>query len=194
MTPHRYTSKFIDAAHEALHGKKPSFLQKYGFAKEYRPLVRELDAIADIRQRKPAELELQLAHSIPVIFHELATILAMRVQTTIHLHRKRHEGDPPVSLQTLIERLELPADLRRLFGDAQAITHNRRMSDVDLRSMAEGLPFPGLAALVIGGSAFTSARVLFANRQLLDEVAKATGRYQHPVCSGLPIPSLTKMV
>ena len=177
---HRYTSRFIDAAHEALHGRKPGFLQKYGFSKEYRPLVRELEAIAEVRRRRPAELEEQMARSIPSIFHELATILAGRVQAKVERHRKLHEADPPVALQHLIERLELPADLRRLFGGTEAAAGARRMSDVDLRSMAEGLPFPGMAALVIGGSAFTSARVLFANRQLLDEVSAATGRYRHP--------------
>ncbi len=177
---HRYTSRFIEAAHAALHGKSPSFFQKYALAKEYRPLVKELELIADKHQGDPAAMEGQLRSSVPAIFHRLIAILAGRIKDKVDRYKEEHYGEAPVALQKLIERLELPADLRVLFGAEKSSGGKRRMSDLDLRSTAEGLPFPALAAAVIGGSTYTSTKVLFANRPLLDDFSQAISRYQHP--------------
>jgi glycosyltransferase involved in cell wall biosynthesis len=177
---HRFTSRFVDAAHEALHGKSPGFLQKYGFAKEYRPLVKELELIAWTHNDNPAAMDEQLRASVPAIFHELTNILADRIKVKVERYERKHRGEPPVGLQELIDRLELPADLRTLLGGAENGAVQRGMTNVDLRSIVEGLPFPALAAAVIGGSTYASTKVLFANRPLLDEFSQAIRRYRHP--------------
>ncbi|MBN1608547.1 MAG: glycosyltransferase [Polyangiaceae bacterium] len=176
---HRYTSRFIDAAHEALHGKHVGFMQKYVFAGEYRSLVKELDRIAGTRDDGPGSTEAQLRTSVPAIFRGLNQILASRIAAKVQRYEQDHPDDSVPGLQQLVERLELPADLRRIFGGADE-SRSRRMSSIDLRSVAEGLPFPAMAALVIGGSTYASTKVLFANRPLLDDFSRAIHRYEHP--------------
>jgi glycosyltransferase involved in cell wall biosynthesis len=176
---HRYTSRFIDAAHEALHGKHVGFMQKYVFAGEYRPLVKELDHVAATRGEGPGATEAQLRTSVPAIFHGLNDILASRIAAKVAHYEQEHPGGATPGLQQLVESLELPADLRSIFGDADA-GRSRRMSSIDLRSVAEGLPFPAMAAMVIGGSTYASTKVLFANRPLLDDFSRAIHRYEHP--------------
>ena len=92
---HRYTSRFIDAAHEALHGVSPGFMQKYAFAKEYRPLIRELDRIANTRRNQVASMQDQLRLSIPAIFHELNVILAGRIQAKVERYEREPRDDSP---------------------------------------------------------------------------------------------------
>ena len=176
---HRYTSRFIDAAHEALHGKHVGFMQRYAFAKEYRPLIKQLDQIAGTQRDNPAALDEQLRTSIPAIFHELNVVLAGRIKAKVERYEQEHQGQSPLGPQELIEGLELPAALRTLFGGPNGKHSRSGMSDVDLKILSEGLPFPALAALVIGGSTYTSTRVLFANRSLLDEFSQAIGEYRH---------------
>ncbi len=177
---HRVTSRFIDSAHEALHGKSPGFLQKFGFSREYKPLVKELEAIARTRKTSPLDLEEQLRTSIPAIFRGLLDILGERIQIKVERYKKEQENPSISTLQDVIARMELPADLRSLFGGCQEPERRKAMSSIDLHSLAEGLPFPALAALVIGGCSYTSSKVLFANRQLLDELSRELGEHTHP--------------
>jgi glycosyltransferase involved in cell wall biosynthesis len=176
---HRYTSRFIDAAHDALHGKHVGFMQKYVFAGEYRPLVKELDRIASTRGEGPGATEARLRTSLPAIFRGLNDILASRIAAKVERYAHERAAETTPALQQLVERLELPADLRSIFGGTDQ-SHSRRMSSIDLRSVAEGLPFPAMAALVMGGSTFASTKVLFANRPLLDDFSRAIHCYEHP--------------
>ncbi|MBN1960235.1 MAG: glycosyltransferase, partial [Deltaproteobacteria bacterium] len=179
LRQHRYTSRFIDAAHEALHGTGPGFLQKYAFAKDYRPLVKELDLLATTYNENPQAMDEQIRNSVPAIFHELINIIAGRIKTKVEHYEKQKHDNSKVALQEFIERLELPANLRSLLGDASNSSHHG-INDIDLRAITQGLPFPALAAAVIGGSTYTSTKVLFANRPLLDEFSSTIGRYRHP--------------
>jgi glycosyltransferase involved in cell wall biosynthesis len=180
MRRHRYTSRFIDAAHEALHGRSIGLLQRHSFAKEYRPVVRELDEIARAKRERPGELADQLRSSVPAIFHELSMILAGRIRAKVERYEKDHRGEPRPNLQDVVGRLEVPADARALFGGADDARPRQGMSGIDLPALSEGLPFPALAALVVGGSAYASAKVQFANRPLLEEFSQAIGRHRHP--------------
>ncbi len=175
---HRTTSRFVSAAHAALHGKRVGLLQRRGFGRDYRPLLEPLDRIARARREDRGAFAAQLATSLPEVFTGLSRILAARIKAKVERHAATSHDSAPIGLPGLVERLELPADLRALFGDESA--PGRGVSAVDLKQVAEGLPFPALAAAVVGGSTFVSTAVQFANRPLLDEFSRRIGRYTHP--------------
>lgn len=177
---HRFTSNFIKAAHDALHGIKPGFFQRHMVTRQFRPLVTELDKIAQIRTEHPALLDLQLHSAIPKIFHTLNTVLAERVSEKISRYQRNCPESSTISLAELISRFELPVDIRTIMGESSEIPATKRISNINLKTWSDGLPFPALAAVLIGGSAYAGAKVLFANRPSLEAVSENLGQYQHP--------------
>ncbi len=175
---HRYTSRFIEAAHEALHGQHLGFMQKYAFSKEYRPLAKELDRIATVQRTDPHHLNDQLKTSIPLIFNGLIRILGSRIAAKIAKFEEENASRPLPGPQTFIENLELPADIRTLLSGKS--DHPSNTGGASLSDIVEGLPFPALAASVIAGSSYASARVLFANRDMLNDFSATIGCHQHP--------------
>ncbi len=180
---HRYTRRFVKASHEALRGRKVSFFQRLGLSKDFRPLARELEAIAHARNSQGDLFQKTVSSSIPRIFHELNKILAKRITKNLEnvLPSPTSTQSPIRCATEFIERLELPVDLRALFGGlGEEQKKTEGISHIDLMSFADGLPFPALAASVIGSSAYMSSRVLFTSRPLLNSVAKRVHKHIHP--------------
>lgn len=176
---HRYTFRFTQAAHEAIHGKHLGKLKKYVFAREFRPIIKELNAIARVRAQAPQGMDQQLRASIPAIFNQFSHVIGKRIEKKVDKYERSSRGKATPPLQELIERFEVPLDSRVLFGGGRR-KKDAKARTASLRSLTEGLPFPALAAFVLAGSIYTSARVQFASRRLLDDVANAIDRYQHP--------------
>jgi glycosyltransferase involved in cell wall biosynthesis len=175
---HRYTSRFLQAAHEALHGQRPGFLMRRTTSATFRPLVSELDRIALESRRGPEALQRVLGEAVPRLFHLLCEILAGRIA------RKAAgfgglEGHTAASAVRAIERLEIPADFLALWGGRPA-ARRRDMSEVSVADLTDGLPFPLLAAATLAGASFAADRVVFGNRPLLEAIADRTGRHRHP--------------
>ena len=87
---------------------------------------------------------------------------------------KLHEN---LSTEELTRNFELPSQLTALlFGGSSRHTHigGRR-----IRKLLDHLAFPALISAVLVGASLASTRVLYQNRQFLNNFAAATGRNQH---------------
>ena len=51
---------------------------------------------------------------------------------------------------------------------------------MDIGKLSDGLPFPALAAGVLGGAAFAASKVLYGHRPFLQGLSERLGRYRHP--------------
>ena len=177
---HRFTLNFIRAAHEALQGKKPGFIQRHMVSRTFRPLISELDTIARIRTEYPELLGLQLRQTLPAIFHTLLKILAERIEEKVTRSRQSDGAEKGINIRKLIAGFEIPVDFRRLVGESTDPVEDDSIPCFDLKALSDGLPFPALAALLIGSSAYAGARVNFSNRSTTEAIADQIGMHRHP--------------
>lgn len=181
---HKVTMRFLRVVHEAFGGKAPGFAAKLATSKDFRPLLARLTEIAQARRKGSLELAKVVDTALPGIFRHLGELLARRVQDRgmaleAFLAGKATGQEESRPSRSLIERMELPSDVRRLFGGA---TKPKKGDSTipGLGKLVDGLPYPLLAAAVIGGSSYAAARVLHEKRPFLDAFAERIGKHRHP--------------
>jgi glycosyltransferase involved in cell wall biosynthesis len=171
---HKFTSKFVTTAHEALHGRRPSFISRRGASEPARSLVKVLDGVAQARAGNTDAYEVEVREALP----EMSVLLTAELAKRIIAKFKEHGPAAGLSARDVIaglDGLELPANLRALFG-----TEEGDEESLSLAKLTDGLPFPALALLLFLGASFASARVMFSSRGLLGDVAERLERYRHP--------------
>lgn len=178
MRRHRTTMQFLTVVHEAFAGKAPGFIARMATSKDFRPLLDRLSGIAAARRRGSRELAREVDTALPDIFRELGAILARRARKRGPLLDAIVSGGE--SDRPWIERMELPADLRRLMAGTPRDGQQQEASSPSFAKVVDGLPYPLLAALVIGGSSYAASRVLHEKRPFLDAFAERIGKHRHP--------------
>lgn len=174
---HKTTMSFLKVVHEAFAGRSPGLAARLLTSRDFRPLLAHLSDIAAARRKGSRELARVVDTALPGIFRHLGELLSRRIQgrgEDLESFLAGQRSEPA----TLLERLELPADLRRLVGGAR-----RRKSAggiPGLGKLVDGLPYPLLSALVVGGASFAANRVLHEKRPFLDAFAERLGKLRHP--------------
>lgn len=182
MRRHKTTMQFLTVIHEAFAGKSPGFVARLATSKDFRPLLDSLAGIAAARRRGSKDLAREVDTALPEIFRHLGGILARRAKDRGPVLEAFFTGEqeaPEKPARSLIERMELPADLRRLVGGGSR-NPKSRVSNPGFAKLVDGLPYPLLAALVIGGSSYAASRVLHEKRSFLDSFAERLGKHGHP--------------
>lgn len=175
LQKHKHSRKFFQFVHDALQGKKPSKMISWKVPKKYRFCVRHLEAIADSKNQSPDDYVDTVNDAISDLFRELnrAVIAGIResrlLQDDIQLHN--------FSTEELARNLEVPSQLSALFfgGDNRHL----KLHGSKFKELAGAVSFPALIALVLMGSTIASTRVLYANRQFLNDFAGRLGRNHH---------------
>ncbi len=179
MRRHKYTTRFLSVFHECLQGKKPGLFDSLMTSSAFKPILQDVEKIAMVRRKNPANLGAVLGEVIPGMFRKLNLILAERI--TEKGRRLEQSGAfANTNLEQLIHRLEVPSHLRTLFGDKPKGGRAENLTPIDLGKLSDGLPFPALAAGVIGGAAFAGVKVLYSQRGFVDGFARSLGRFSHP--------------
>ncbi|MCB9496344.1 MAG: glycosyltransferase [Fibrobacteria bacterium] len=173
---HKTTMGFLKIVHQAFAGKAPGLGARLATSRDFRPLLDRLSDIARARREGSRELVDVVDTALPAIFRHLGELLARRVQDK----SERIEGflsGLRDSSASPARRLELPSDLRRLFGGGA-----RRQPEAlpGLGKLVDGLPYPLLSALVVGGASYAATRVLNEKRPFLDAFAERLGKHRHP--------------
>jgi glycosyltransferase involved in cell wall biosynthesis len=169
MRRHRYTYKFLSAFHEAFSGKKPNVLAKLTVAREYKPLLKKIEFIADVRKKDPERLLVEVKNLVPDMFTMLNELLVNRVENKIMPNIERRN----LSWAEVIETMELPSHFRTLF---QSGDH----SGLNLGDILDKLSFPTLISTLLAFSSLMSTRVLYSGRSILNQFTKQLGKYEHP--------------
>lgn len=181
---HKYTSRFLELFHECLQGKKPGFLTSMMTSQAYKPVLADMEAIADARNQGAETLVPVLREAIPRMFGRLSGLLAERVMAK---NRELEKQGVKFRGDDLFARFELPVHMRSLFGqgagsgDRHAAGREASARPAfDLGKWSDGLPFPALAAAVLGGAAFAASKVLYSKRPFLETFSQRIGKHQHP--------------
>jgi glycosyltransferase involved in cell wall biosynthesis len=176
---HSVTMHFLRTVHGAFRGQAPGFAAKFATNKDFRPLLDILTRMAKARRKGSNELSREVDTALPALYSHLGKVLAGRVAG-----KSRQIGEflqsPAADPANLISRLELPSHLRALAGAPGRKGRKRPVEGPNLANLADGLPYPLLAASVIAGSQFAAARVLHEKRPFLDSFAERLGKHRHP--------------
>ncbi|MDR2915007.1 MAG: hypothetical protein LBV74_09290 [Tannerella sp.] len=172
---HKVTTSFIRLFHESMMGERPSFLRKIVLKPVYKPIFDEAVNIADKNKESGNDLIDGYYQSIWRINKQLYSILAQRLEKK--LEKSGIEAFlKNQSVESLIGKLELPSDIRSYTGnDSSNQKHN-----IDVPGFLDGLSFPFFGALLILAAHFTSAKVMFNIRPLLNDFSRQFGGLTHP--------------
>jgi len=176
---HSVTMHFLRMVHGAFGGQSPGLAAKFATNRDFRPLLDILGRIAKARRKGSNELSREVDTALPALFSHLGSVLAGRVAGKSR-HFERILSEPRSESGSWISRLELPSHLRALVGPAPRKDRKPESKGPSLAALADGLPYPLLAASVIAGSQFAAARVLHEKRPFLDAFAERIGRHRHP--------------
>jgi glycosyltransferase involved in cell wall biosynthesis len=181
---HRYTSRFLGLFHECLQGRKPGWFIQLMTSPAYKPLLAQMENIASARAHSPEKLVQVLSTALPAMFNRLTALLTDRVKEKVN--RMEAEG-MSVGFSDILGKIELPTHFRALMGQKpdrksglEPASRAKEPAGIDLGKWTDGLPFPALAAVVLGGSAFAASKVLYGKRPFVDAFARRLGRYEHP--------------
>jgi glycosyltransferase involved in cell wall biosynthesis len=175
MQKHKKTMKFFSFVHDSLQGKKPNKLLKWQVSKDYKFCINQLEKIADSKKNGPEEYTETVNLAISDLFTHLNRLIAQRVERAF----KSSNGIRLDSFSTeeITRKFEIPSQLTALFlGEGK---RQDNMSNIRVEKLLDNLSFPILISLILAGSMLASTRVLYQNRQLLNQFAQHLGKNQH---------------
>lgn len=175
---HKITYSFLKTVHRSFSGKKPSIKKNLVIPKKYKPIFKEIKNIANSCSNARIEKSSLLKESIESIYRELLIITADKLEKKIKKFYKSFNTQD-IDFNNLFQNFELPADIRSLLSGKNH-TKSNRVKNVDLSDFTDGLSFPALGSAVILSSVFTSARVLYNTRPLLEKFSTELNIFKHP--------------
>ena len=179
---HKVTTSFIRTFHESMMGEKPSFLKKLVVKPTYKPIFEEAVNIANVANAGSFVMtNLQKVngyyHSVEKINNELCSILARRLEKKLTGNSAATEYFKGKSLESLIEKLELPSSLRAYAGSNEG---EKEKKEIELSKFLDGLSFPFFGSMFILAAHFTAAKTMFNTRLLLQDFSQRLNEYRHP--------------
>jgi glycosyltransferase involved in cell wall biosynthesis len=174
---HSHTMGFMKTLHKAIRGKKTNIFKKLFISKAYRPIFEKAIDVSNSLSRGPEAHIQGLRDFFEDVYRQLNNIIATRLQ------EKFKSKSPSLHLlntdwEDLVHRLEMPVHLRALVGGNDL--GGEKMNPLSLGKVFDQLSFPLLATSVIAASTYTSTRVMFNSRYLLNDLAEHIQKHQHP--------------
>ena len=183
MRKRKNTQKFFNFIHDALQGKKPNKLYKWNIKKDYRFCIEQLEKIADAKKASPEVFIDTVNQSVNELFTELNQLIIKRINVTTNVNAKRKKFSISHSLtsfstEEFTRKFEVPSQLSALFlGDKHK---HSDMSNFNLSELLDNLSFPMLVGIILTGVTLGSTRLLYQNRNFLNDFSQLVGKNKHP--------------
>jgi len=176
MQKHKNTQRFFEFIHSALNGCKPNKLVKWKVKKDYRFCITHLEKIADSKNRSPGEFVETVNDSVAHLFLNLNLLIVKRIKKSI---KKQKEGKQKnILTPELTRKFEIPSQISQLLIGGKSNSSN--ISQFNLAELLDNLTFPMLVSTILLGTTVGSTRLLYQNRQFLNEFATQLGGGHHP--------------
>jgi glycosyltransferase involved in cell wall biosynthesis len=176
---HGITMNFIELLHKAFKGKVPGKMQRWFIPKDYKPVFDEAINIAERKDHHKMELVDIFSKSIDAMSQQINKILYSRLDEKVKELETSYSGTD-FSLNSIIDNFEISSELRSYIGKKKKKKSKKGHQTPDLAKFLDGLSFPFLASSLILAANFTSAKVLYNNRPLLESFADRLGKVKHP--------------
>ncbi len=179
MQKNKKAMKFFQFIHDALQGKKPNKLIKWKTSKNYRFCFEYLEQIADSKNKSPEEFVSTVNEVIGHLFTYLNKLMANKIEETIGTNKDKNKDTKlrNISTEEITRKFEVPSQLTALFFGNNVKKDN--MSNVKVEKLLDHLSFPLLISTFLAGATLASTRVLYQNRNLLNEFAEHLGKNRH---------------
>lgn len=166
LQKHKNSKKFFNFIHDALKGKKPNKLIKWNTPKDYRFCVEHLERIADSKKQSPEVFIDTVNRSVGELHTRLSHLIIDRLRSS-----SKGSGEGLLtgfSTEELTRKFEIPSQLSALiFGGSK----HADMSDINFRQVLDNLTFPVLISTILTGVSVASTRLLYQNREFLNQFA-----------------------
>lgn len=167
LQKNKTSRKFFEYVHDALQGKKPSKLLTWKVPKRYRFFVSHLERIADSHKHSPEAFVEEVNSSIGALFKALNELIFERVSQSELVTAFNPQSR--FSLEELARNVEIPSQLSRLRETSKKGAQSE--SAAQLQQLMGQISFPALIASVLAGASLASTRVLYKNREFLNDFA-----------------------
>lgn len=175
---HKTTYSFLKLFKDCFTGNVPGPTKKLIVSRDYREVFRLASGMAAIRRDDPESAMSVFDDSICRIYEILNRLLVSRAEKKIEKLERKHDL-ASLKIEEIISLIELPSHFRSLFEQEQA-PRGDGIKSISLSKFLDGLSFPFLASAVILAAFFTSAKVMYNNRKLLERFADEYGVLKHP--------------
>jgi glycosyltransferase involved in cell wall biosynthesis len=176
MQKHKNTQKFFEFVHDALQGKKPNKLLKWKINKDYRFCINQLEKIADSRNGPPEVFIDTVNQAVTDLFTDLNKLIVQRVRKATGTENKNRLET--FSTEEITRKFEVPSQLTALlFGNK---TMQSDMSGFNFGQLLDNLSFPILISIILTGATLGSTRLLYQNRNFLNDFADHIAKNNHP--------------
>ncbi len=175
LQKHKNTGKFFSFIHDALRGKKPNKLIKWQAPKDYRFCIEYLERIANSKDGSAGHYIDTVNQSINDLFTEINKLIIKRLMNADILNEKNKLDN--FSAEEIIKKIEIPSQISALLMGG---SNSSNMSNVNFSKLIDSLSFPVLIMSMLLGSTLASTRLLYQNRELLNEFAGVIGKNKHP--------------
>lgn len=171
----KHARKFFEFVHDALQGKQPNRMLKWKVSKKYRFFLSHLQQIAASKRETPEQFVATVNHSISELFTDLNHLIISKVEQSGLLTSDNRALR--FSTEDLTRNFELPAQLSALaFGGESPHRHTGGRKVTEL---LDSISFPLMISAVLAGATVASTRLLYQNRQFLNNFAQQLGSNSH---------------
>ncbi len=178
---HKVTMNFVELFHNCFMGKIPSKSKRWMVPKVYKPIFDEAQSIAEIKKSGSDDMVNLFSRSIDSMSKHLNAILHKRLAEKLK-NAKAKKKLEEFDLNNFMETFELPSEIRTYIDnkDKSIFKSKRNFMVPNVPKFLDGLSFPFLASGLILAANYTSARVLYNNRPLLETFSSNIGKLKHP--------------
>lgn len=176
MRKRKNIQKFFHFVHDALQGKKPNKLMKWKISKDYKFCIDHLEKIANSKNKSPEIFVDTVNQSVTELYTQLNKLIFARMKKT--LLKSKGKKMETFSTEEITRKFEIPSQLSSLISSGNK--NQADMSDFNFGQILDSLTFPMLISLVLTGATLASTRLLYQNRNFLNDFSENIGKNNHP--------------
>ena len=181
LQQHKTTMKFVELFHQSFVGVVPGNLKRMLIKKPYKPVFDEALKIAHAKKNQPTQAAAIYTRSVQNISDELNSLLWARAEKKIEKLKLAYDFTG-LSFDQILKDFELPADLRTYLTKSNSSDKKDKNSANKSKFLKtlDGLSFPFLASGMLLAANFTSIKVLYNARPMLNNFSEHLQKYKHP--------------
>ncbi|MEI8204562.1 MAG: glycosyl transferase family 1, partial [Bacteroidota bacterium] len=178
LQKHKVTLGFVDVLHNSFIGKKANFGKRFLIPKDYKGVFDEAQKIAEASKNNPKESVDTYRKSIYSINEKLNNLLFKRFSKKV-VELNVGNKIEKLGIAGILQSIEIPSEIRSYIDKANG-SKSSQLNGKDISKFLDGLSFPFLGSAILLAAHYTSARVMYSVRPLLQEFSEQLGKYEHP--------------
>jgi glycosyltransferase involved in cell wall biosynthesis len=175
---HKLTVNFLTLFHQCLQGEMPGLAKKLMVPKDYKPIFMEAESMAETVNKTPENMAEIFDKSIENIYRSLINLMFSRLNNKLKEINFKDDNALKAA-ENFINKLELPGHIRILFENK--VKNGREgISNINAPELLDGLTFPFLASTVLLAASYTSSRVMYKSRDMLNSFSEKLNYLKFP--------------